>query len=152
MRVGYVSGVFDLFHVGHLNLVRRARLDCDFLFVGVCSDKVALELTGRVPVAPYEERLAIVRAARFVDAAIGKLHSDSRLMWQQLHFDVVFKGSDPAAPPTGEDLQSVFSGYPVDVVYLPYTVSAGSMLVYRGDTDDVAADTIPENLGKGVGS
>lgn len=138
MRVGYASGVFDLFHVGHLNLLRRARLDCDFLFVGVCTDEVALELTGRAPVTPYEERLSIVRSVRFADAAIGKLHPDSRVMWEQLRFDAVFKGQDqdPNAVPV-EDLRRVFAGYPVDVVYLPYTESVSSRLVDRDSLQEV---------------
>jgi glycerol-3-phosphate cytidylyltransferase len=150
MRIGYASGVFDLFHVGHLNLVRRARLDCDFLFVGVCSDEVALELTGRTPVTSYEERLAIVRSVRFVDAAIGKLHSDSRLMWQQLHFDVIFKGQARDTSSQGADLQRIFAGHPVEVVYLPYTASVASRLVHRDGLTDLKAAAMPGTQGRGT--
>jgi glycerol-3-phosphate cytidylyltransferase len=126
MRVGYTSGVFDLFHVGYLNLLRRARLDCDFLYVAVTSDEVALELTGRVPAVPYVERFEILRAQRVVDAVVGKLTSDSRQMWEQLRFDAMYKGGDWADDERGAALEREFVDLPVEVVYFPYTRNTSS--------------------------
>ncbi|GAB2691590.1 adenylyltransferase/cytidyltransferase family protein [Thalassiella azotivora] len=121
MRVGFTSGVFDLFHVGHLNVIRRSRLDCDQLVVAVASDDVALELTGRRPAVPFEERLAIVRSMRVVDVAIGRMTTDFRALWDQVRFDVVYKGGDWPGSPRGEELERTFAPLPVDVVYFPYT-------------------------------
>lgn len=126
MRVGYTAGVFDLFHVGYLNLLRRARLDCDFLFVAVTSDEVAHELTGRYPSVPYEQRLEIVRAQRVVDAAIGKLTSDNRQIWEQIRFDAMYKGGDWKDDERGLALEAEFADLPVDIVYFPYTRNTSS--------------------------
>jgi glycerol-3-phosphate cytidylyltransferase len=127
MRIGYTSGVFDLFHVGYLNLLRRAKLDCDFLYVAVTSDEVTLELTGRLPAIPYVERFEILRAQRVVDAVVGKLTSDSRQMWEQLRFDVMYKGGDWADDARGAALEKEFLDLPVEVVYFPYTRSTSSV-------------------------
>lgn len=126
MRIGYAAGVFDLFHVGYLNLLRRARLDCDFLFVAVTSDSVAFELTGREPSVPYEQRLEIVRSLRVVDTAVGKLTTDNRRMWEQLRFDVMYKGGDWREDERGLALEAEFSGLPVEIVYFPYTRNTSS--------------------------
>jgi len=126
MRIGYSSGVFDLFHVGYLNLLRRAKLDCDFLFAGVCTDEVALELTGRVPAVPYAERFEIVRSVTFVDAVVGKMTSDPVAIWEQLRFDVLYKGGDWADDERGVALESTFRDLPVEIVYFPYTRNTSS--------------------------
>lgn len=127
MRVGYTSGVFDLFHVGYLNLLRRARLDCDFLYVAVTSDEVALQLTGRTPSVPYEERFEIVRAQRVVDAVVGKLTTDSVRMWEMLRFDAMYKGGDWKDDERGAALEAQFAGIPVEIVYFPYTRNTSSV-------------------------
>jgi glycerol-3-phosphate cytidylyltransferase len=126
MRVGYTSGIFDLFHVGYLNLLRRSKLDCDFLFAAVASDEVAHEVTGRVPSVPYAERLEIVRSVTFVDAVVGKMTSDSVAMWEQLRFDVLYKGGDWADDERGVALESTFADLPVEIVYFPYTRNTSS--------------------------
>lgn len=121
MRIGYTSGVFDLFHVGHLNVLRRARLDCDFLFAAVTTDDVTEELLGSAPTVPYAERLQLVRAVRFVDAVVGKDTSDTRQMWHRLRFDVVYKGGDWKGDDRGVALEAELADLPVEVVYFPYT-------------------------------
>ena len=126
MRIGYTAGVFDLFHVGYLNLLRRARLDCDFLFAAVTTDEVALELTGRAPAVPYAERLEIVRAQRVVDAAIGKVTADSRQIWHQLRFDAMYKGGDWKDDERGLALEAEFADLPVEIIYFPYTRNTSS--------------------------
>ena len=126
MRVGYASGVFDLFHVGYLNLLRRARLDCDFLFVAVTTDEVAVELTGRRPAVPFDQRLEIVRAQRVVDAAIGKLTTDNRQVWEQLRFHALYKGGDWEDDERGDALEAEFADLPVEIIYFPYTRNTSS--------------------------
>lgn len=93
-RVGYAPGVYDLFHVGHLNILRHARSQCDYLVAGVVSDEMAALAKGHTPMIPLRERLEIVRSVRFVDAAFVETVPDKVETWQQVRFDVIFKGDD----------------------------------------------------------
>lgn len=119
--VGYAPGVFDMFHVGHLNLLRRARLGCGRLVAGVVSDEAALRVKNRWPVVPEDERLAIVSAMTFVDVAVLEWSPDKRTVWEALRFDVLFKGDDWRGTPRGEALEQAMASVGVRVVYLPYT-------------------------------
>lgn len=119
--IGYAPGVFDMFHVGHLNLLRRARLGCGRLVAGVVSDEAALRVKGRWPVVPEDERLAIVSAMTFVDVAVLEWSPDKLTVWEALRFDVLFKGDDWRGTPRGDELEQSMAGVGVRVVYLPYT-------------------------------
>lgn len=119
--VGYAPGVFDLFHVGHLNLLRRARLHCDHLIAGVVTDETARGVKGRWPVVPEDERLAIVDALRFVDLAVLEWTADRFAVWESLRFDTLFKGDDWAGTPQGLAWEREFAPVGVTVHYLPYT-------------------------------
>jgi cytidyltransferase-like protein len=94
IRIGYAPGAFDLFHVGHLNLLREAKLRCDFLIAGVVSDEVLTMHKGVTTVVPLSERLEIVRNVRFVDAAQPAMTNDKIEIWRDLRFKVMFKGDD----------------------------------------------------------
>lgn len=119
--VGYAPGAYDLFHVGHLNLLRRARLSCDYLIAGVVSDEVALRQKGRWPVVPEEERLAVVEAMDFVDEVVMERTTDKLVTWQSVRFDVVFKGDDWRGSEKWTALGRAFAEVGVRVAYLPYT-------------------------------
>ena len=119
--VGYAPGAYDLFHVGHLNLLRRVRLECDYVIAGVVSDDVALARKGRLPVVPQEERLEIVAALDVVDEAVMEWTTDKLATWEQARFDVIYKGSDWAGSPKWTALERDFARRGVRVVYLPYT-------------------------------
>ncbi|ABS03310.1 glycerol-3-phosphate cytidylyltransferase [Kineococcus radiotolerans] len=118
---GYVPGVFDLFHIGHLNILRRARIHCDHLIAGVVSDEVALAQKGRRPVVGERERLEIVAAMRVVDAVHLETTTDKLTTWTEVGFDVVFKGDDWKGTPKWTHLEREFASRGVRVVYLPYT-------------------------------
>jgi glycerol-3-phosphate cytidylyltransferase len=124
--VGYAPGVYDLFHIGHLNILRHARSRCDHLVAGVVSDETAQEMKGRPPVIPLVERLEIVRSIRYVDSAFVDTSADKLLMWQQIRFDVIFKGDDWRGTAKGERLEAAMRTAGVEVVYLPYTVHTSS--------------------------
>lgn len=128
-RVGYVPGVFDMFHVGHLNILRNARLACDVLIAGVVSDERALASKGQTPVVPVAERLEIVRNIRFVDDAVVEDVTEKLDMWRRLNFDVIIKGDDWRGTPRGDKLEADFALVGVDVVYLPYTMHTSSTLL-----------------------
>ncbi len=128
-RVGYVPGVFDMFHVGHLNILRNARLACDWLIAGVVSDERAEAVKGKAPVVPAAERLEIVRAVRFVDDAVIEDVDEKLEMWRRLKFDVIVKGDDWRGTPKGDKLERDFASVGVEVVYLPYTVHTSSTML-----------------------
>ena len=91
IRIGYAPGAFDLFHIGHLNLLRRAKERCDYLIAGVVSDEVLIARKGVTPVIPLEERIEIVRNCRHVDAAYAAVTDDKLEIWRDLRFSVLFK-------------------------------------------------------------
>lgn len=103
-RVGYAPGAYDLFHVGHLNILRRAREHCDFLIAGVVSDEMLEQARGRRPVVPLVERMEIVEHIAFVDAVHAEVVPDKLETWRELQFDVFFKGDDWRGTPKGEAL------------------------------------------------
>lgn len=129
--VGYAPGVYDLFHVGHLNILRRARSQCDYLVAGVVSDEMAQLAKGRAPVVPLAERLEILRSVRFVDAAFVETVPDKLETWKQVRFDVLFKGDDWRGTPKGERLERDFATVGVEIVYFPYTVHTSSTQLRR---------------------
>lgn len=129
--VGYAPGAYDLFHVGHLNLLRHARDRCDHLVAGVVSDELAERAKGRPPVVPLVERLEIVRSIRFVDAAFVETVPDKLETWRQVRFDVLFKGDDWRGTAKGERLEADFRTVGVEIVYFPYTVHTSSTQLRR---------------------
>jgi glycerol-3-phosphate cytidylyltransferase len=128
-RVGYAPGVYDLFHVGHLNVLRRSAELCDHLIAGVVSDDMAALAKGRVPVIPVGERLEIVRSIRYVGDAVVETVPNKLDTWREVGFDVIFKGDDWKGTAKGDKLERDFAGVGVDVVYLPYTVHTSSTLL-----------------------
>jgi glycerol-3-phosphate cytidylyltransferase len=126
IKVGYAPGVYDLFHVGHLNILREARSRCDSLIAGVVSDELATRAKGRPPVIPLHERLGIVESIRYVDRAYAEMVPDKLTVWEELRFDVIFKGDDWRGTEKGDKLERDFASVGVEVVYFAYTVETSS--------------------------
>lgn len=126
IRIGYAPGAYDLFHIGHLNLLRRAKEHCDYLIAGVVSDEVLIKHKGVTPVIPLAERLEIVRNVRFVDAAHAAMTNDKLEIWQDLRFNVLFKGDDWRGTEKGDKLERDFGAVGVEIFYFPYTLSTSS--------------------------
>jgi glycerol-3-phosphate cytidylyltransferase len=120
-----------MFHIGHLNILRNARLHCDHLIAGVVSDEMAELAKGQLPVVPIAERLEIVRSVRYVDEAVVESVPDKVEMWRQLRFDVIIKGDDWRGTPKGLALERKMAAVGVEVAYLPYTVHTSSTLLRR---------------------
>ncbi|GAB3254596.1 adenylyltransferase/cytidyltransferase family protein [Alteromonas gracilis] len=129
--VGYVPGVFDLFHVGHLNLLRQARPHCDVLVAGVVSDQMCELAKGKVPVVPEAERVAVVEALRLVDAVHLETGPDKREAWAAVGFHVLFKGDDWRGTPQGLLLEERMGEVGVRVEYFPYTAHTSSTHLRR---------------------
>ncbi|KAF2413942.1 cytidyltransferase [Microbacterium sp. B35-04] len=126
VRVGYAAGAFDLFHVGHLNILRHAKENCDFLIAGVVSDEM-LRLVKQVdPIIPTAERVEIVRSITYVDSVHIENVPDKLETWRQLHFTHFFKGDDWRGTEKGAQLEREFAEVGVEVVYFPYTVHTSS--------------------------
>ncbi|GAB2615101.1 adenylyltransferase/cytidyltransferase family protein [Pseudactinotalea suaedae] len=126
MTVGYVPGGFDLFHIGHLNILRAARERCDRLIVGVATDESLMAMKGRAPVIPFEERLDIVASLRIVDQAVPDRSQDKRAAYRENPFDVIFKGDDWKDTVKGVLLEQEMSEVGARVVYFPYTERTSS--------------------------
>ena len=124
--IGYVPGVFDLFHVGHLNVLRQARELCDVLVAGVVSDEVCALMKGVAPFVPLEERIAVVDAIGIVDATYAELTTDKVDAWREVGFQRLFKGDDWKGTERGLALEERMSPHGVEVVYFPYTVHTSS--------------------------
>ena len=126
--IGYTSGVYDLFHIGHLNLPKNAKGLCDKLIVGVTTDELVSYKNKRA-VIPFSERIEIVRNIKYVDAAIAQEEIDKYKMWEKIHFDVLFVGDDWYNSPSWNEMESKFEKVGVRVVYFPYTKGTSSTLL-----------------------
>lgn len=133
-HVGYAPGAFDLFHIGHLNVLRHAKAHCDHLIVGVVADEVLEVTKGRRPVIPLAERLEIVSHIDLVDDVFVETQPDKLVTWEQVRFDVIFKGDDWRGTGKGDKLERDFAAVGVEVVYFPYTVHTSSSLLRRALT------------------
>jgi glycerol-3-phosphate cytidylyltransferase len=131
MIVGYATGVFDLFHIGHLNLLRNAKGMCDRLIVGVTTDELVATYKKRATVIPFTERCEIVRAIREVDVVIAQDTMDKLEAWHRIRFDVMFVGDDWYATPQWETIQQELEKVHARVVYFPYTKGTSSTLINR---------------------
>ena len=129
--IGYVPGVFDLFHVGHLTLLRQAREHCDVLVAGVVSDEVCISMKNVRPTVPVNERAEIVEAIGIVDAVYVETTLDKGDAWQQVGFRRIFKGDDWRDTPRGAALEHTMLKLGVEVVYFPYTVHTSSTALRR---------------------
>ena len=130
-KIGYAAGAFDLFHVGHLNILKHAKSECDYLIAGVVSDEMLQLTKGITPVIPLAERLEIVSHISYVDEARAEVVADKLETWQDVKFDVFFKGDDWRGTPKGLDLERRFAAVGVEVVYFPYTASTSSTTLRR---------------------
>ena len=128
-RIGYAGGAFDLFHVGHLNILRHAKANCDFLIAGVVTDEMLLRTKGVPPVVPFAERQEIVRHISFVDDVHAENVPDKLDTWREVGFHLYFKGDDWRGTERGRRLEARFAEVGVEVVYFPYTVHTSSTAI-----------------------
>lgn len=128
MVVGYTTGVFDLFHIGHLNLLRKAKEQCDYLIVGVSVDELVM-YKNKHAVIPFEERIEIVKAIRYVDEVVPQENMDKLSAWRKLHFSVMFVGDDWKGTEKWAAIEKQMADVGVKIVYFPYTKGTSSTLI-----------------------
>lgn len=127
--VGYTTGVFDLFHVGHLNLLRNAKAMCDTLIVGCSTDDVVIKMKSKTPVIPFQERVDILAAIKYTDMVVSQDIDDYQnkyLAWERYKFDILFVGSDWQGSDKWNELEKKLALNDVTVVYIPYTKTTSS--------------------------
>jgi len=128
MVIGYTTGVFDLFHIGHLNILRNAKSMCDRLIVGVTVDEL-VAYKYKKAVIPFHERIEIVRSIRFVDAAVPQDTLDKFEAWKKLKFDVLIVGDDWYGDEKWQEYEKQFNEVGVRIVYFPYTKGTSSTMM-----------------------
>jgi glycerol-3-phosphate cytidylyltransferase len=124
--VGYTTGIFDLIHIGHLNLLERAKENCEQLIVGVTTDELAFALKGRRPVIPFNERLRLVSALKCVDLAVAECEDDKFIYFKDFQFDIIFKGDDWRGSEKWGRIQKQANDLGVVIEFLPYTRTQSS--------------------------
>jgi len=140
VKIGYTTGVFDLFHIGHLNILRNAKLECDHLIVGITTDELSLKEKGRKPVIPFSERMAIVESVKYVDSVLPQVNYDKIEAWNNIKFNIMFVGDDWQGTEKWNTLEEEFLKLGVKISYFPYTQHTSSSrirklldLIYKKD-------------------
>lgn len=129
--IGYAPGVYDLFHVGHLNILKHAKSQCDYLVAGVVSDEMCAVAKGFEPFVPLAERVEIVRHIDLVDDVHIETSPSKLDVWRTVRFHRIFKGDDWRGTTRGINLERSFAEVGVEVVYFPYTVHTSSTMLRR---------------------
>ena len=129
MVTGYTTGVFDLFHIGHLNILKNAKKRCDRLIVGVTTDELSLSYKKKKPIISYKERVEIVRSIKYVDLVVPQTNLDKTKAWKKLKFDIIFVGSDWHNTLRWQSIEKKLAKVGAKVKYLPYTKSTSSTLI-----------------------
>lgn len=122
-RIGYTTGTFDLFHVGHLNLLEKAKKHCEILIVGVSTDELVKQYKGEYPIIPFEDRIRIVKALRCVDKVIPQRTLNKVDVLSEVRYDVLFHGDDWKNTSTYNEIEKQLKERKIECVYFPYTKS-----------------------------
>ena len=126
MKIGYTTGVYDMFHIGHLNLLRKAKECCDKLIVGVTTDELSLSRKSKAPVIPFAERCEIVGALKYVDEVVPQGDMDKMAAQKRHQFNIMFVGDDWKGTPQWETLEKQMAEVGVEIIYFPYTQTTSS--------------------------
>lgn len=127
--IGYTAGVFDLYHIGHLNVLRNAKSLCDKLIVAVTTDKLVQERKNKMPVIPYEERAEIIRNVKQVDVVIPQEDMDKYDAWKRYKFDIMFVGDDWYETEKWKEIEAKLKAEGVKIIYFPYTKGTSSTII-----------------------
>ena len=128
-KIGYTQGTFDMFHIGHLNLIRNAKKHCDYLIVGVNADDLVESYKNKRPIVPLEERAEIVRAIRYVDVVFVTTTLDKKQVWEKVHFNEIYIGDDWKGNARWEKTGKEMEELGAKLVFLPYTKDTSSTML-----------------------
>ncbi len=124
--IGYTTGVFDLFHVGHVRILKKSKSLCDKLIVGVSSDKLVKKYKNKYPVISQKERIEVVKSNKYVDYVVSQNTLNKFISWKKLKYDIMFVGDDWYDTKKWKELDKKFKQVGVRIVYLPYTKGTSS--------------------------
>ena len=127
--IGYTTGVFDLFHIGHLNILKNAKSMCDELIVGVTTDELTEKRKNKKPIIPFDERVAIVESIKYVDKVVPQTEIDEIKDQELLGFNLICKGGDWKGTEKWNKLEAEFEKIGVSVYFFPYTENTSSTLI-----------------------
>ncbi|MDO5475067.1 MAG: adenylyltransferase/cytidyltransferase family protein [Candidatus Saccharibacteria bacterium] len=129
VRIGYLGGCWDLFHAGHLNYIKKAKENCDYLIVDATPDEIVFKQKGRYPIINEQDRLSVLRAIKYIDRA--ELSDDGRDMaaFEKYGYNVLFLSEDHRGKDYYNDLERKMKGLGVDVIYIPYTYEISSTMI-----------------------
>jgi glycerol-3-phosphate cytidylyltransferase len=128
-KIGYTTGVYDMFHIGHLNILKRAKEQCDYLIVGVTTDEVVETYKHKTPIIPFEERRAIVEAIKYVDQVVPQTSMDKLEAWKRYHFDAIFHEDDWKGSDMYNEMEKALNAVGCEIVFLPHTDGTSSTLL-----------------------
>jgi glycerol-3-phosphate cytidylyltransferase len=129
MIVGYTTGVYDMFHIGHLNILRKAKEQCDYLIVGVSTDELVEHDKNKTPIIPFVDRCEIVKAIKYVDKVVPQMDKNKFAAWEEYHFDKMFVGSDWKGTELWKKFEEQFTPVGVEIVYLDHTDGISSTIL-----------------------
>ena len=129
MIIGYTTGVYDMFHIGHLNILRRAKEQCDYLIVGVSTDELVQNEKHKTPIIPFIERCEIISAIKYVDKVVPQKDKNKYAAWEKYHFDKMFVGSDWQGTEVWQKYEQQFAPLGVEIVYLDHTDGISSTIL-----------------------
>ena len=128
-KIGYTAGVYDMFHIGHLNILKKAKLLCDTLIVAVSTDDLVKEYKNKVPIIPFNDRIKIVESIRYVDMAVPQYDMDKKKAAINYGIDAMFVGDDWKGTAKWDKIEKELKDIGVDVVYLPHTAGISSTML-----------------------
>lgn len=129
MIIGYTTGVYDMFHIGHLNILKRAKELCDYLIVGVSTDDLVMKEKNKIPIIPFEDRCKIVEAIKYVDKVVPQINKNKFEAWEKYHFHKMFVGSDWKNSAAWLQYEKEFNPLGVEIIYLQHTDGISSSIL-----------------------
>lgn len=133
--VGYTSGVFDMFHIGHLNILRQAKEKCDYLIVAVSTDELVQQYKGKTPIIPFEDRVAIVSAIKYFDEVVPQINRNKIESFEKYKFDVMFHGDDWKGSDVFREVDDYMRRRGGKVCYLKHTDGISSTILRKKIAD-----------------
>jgi len=130
-KIGYTTGTFDMFHVGHLHILQKAKAMCDYLIVGVSTDELVQSYKNKQPIIPFSERISIIESTKFADLVIAQENRDKIAAFERLNFDVMFVGDDWKGNTLFEEVEKYLNAHGAEVVYFPYTQGVSSTMLRK---------------------
>lgn len=131
MIIGYTTGVFDLFHIGHLNILEKSKKLCDYLIVGVSTDELVLAEKGHLPIIPFQDRCAIVKAIKYVNQIVPQHNKNKYSAWEKLKFHKMFVGSDWKGTKAWNQYELDFKESGVEIIYINHTEGISSSIIRK---------------------